>query len=135
MNIPNPYNNILQHMQTQGAKLNPPSIIIGIVISNEGEPLTINVGDLPLTKDNFLIADYLLKDYKRKFKVDNATATGTTDLQSVGDHGSHSHNITTIGIPDAELSFTDGLKKNDRVACLATSNEQIYIILCRVVSL
>lgn len=125
MNIKDPYVKILEHMQTQGAKLNPPSITIGIVMSEESEPLTINVGDLPLTKENFLIADYLLKDYKRKISMPSTSATGSTTNGS----------ITSIAIPDAEITFTDGLKKDDKVACLATSNEQIYIVLCKVVSL
>lgn len=125
MNIKDPYVSILQHMQNQGKRFNPPSIAIGTVISEESEPLTINVGDLPLTKENFLIADYLLKDYKRKINIPSTSAVGSTTNGS----------ITSITIPDAEMSFTDGLKKGDKVACLATSDEQTYIILCKVVAL
>ncbi|AKA68557.1 DUF2577 domain-containing protein [Clostridium scatologenes] len=123
MNIKDPYVSILQHMQNQGKKFNPPSIDIGIVISPD--PLTIKIGDLQLTKDNILAADFLLSNYKRKISIPSANATGSTTDGS----------ITSITIPDAEMSFTDGLKKDDKLACLATSSEQIYIILCRVVSL
>jgi hypothetical protein len=123
MNIPDPYVSILQRMQNQGRKFNPPSIDIGTVVSSD--PLTIKIGDLQLTKDNILVADFLLPNYKRKVAIPSTSATGTAEDKS----------ISSIAIPDAELSFTDGLKKDDMVACLATSNEQTYILLCKVVKL
>ncbi|KZL94374.1 DUF2577 domain-containing protein [Clostridium magnum] len=123
MNIGDPYVSILQRMQNQGKKYNPPPIEIGTVTSSD--PLTIKVGDQPLTKDNILVADFLLSNYKRKISIPSTSATGTAEDKS----------ISNIAIPDAELSFTDGLKKDDMVACLATSNEQTYILLCRVVKL
>lgn len=123
MNTKDPYVNILQHMQSQGKKFNPPSIDIGMVISSD--PLTIKIGNLQLTKDNILVADFLLPNYKRKISIPTTNATGSTTEES----------ITSIAVPDGELIFTDGLKKDDMVACLATQGEQKYILLCRVVSI
>ncbi|WP_368490850.1 DUF2577 domain-containing protein [Clostridium sp. BJN0013] len=123
MNIRNPYNDILLKMRRQGAAYNPPSIDIGKVVTPN--PLTIQINDTPLTKKKLLVSDFLLSSYKRKIKIPPTSATGSTTDGS----------ITSIGIPDAELNFTDGLKAGDMVACLATSDGQKYIVLCKVVSL
>ncbi len=123
MNIKNPYNDILLKMRKQGAAYNPPSIDIGKIISPD--PLTIQIGDMQLAKKDLFVSDFLLGGYKRKISIPSTSATGSTTDGS----------ITSIGIPDAELNFIDGLKKDDMVACLATSNGQKYIVLCKVVSL
>lgn len=123
MNIRNPYNDIILKMRIQGAAYNPPSIDIGKVISSD--PLTIQINDTPLTKKSLLVSDFLLANYKRKMNIPSTSATGSTTDGS----------ITSIGIPNAELNFTDGLKAGDMVACLATSDGQKYIVLCKVVSL
>lgn len=124
MNIPDPYNSILQRMQNQGKKFNPPSIDIGKVISID--PLVININNLPLKKENILISDFLLPNYKRKISIPSTNATGSTTNGS----------ISNISISDAELNFTDyGFKKDDMLACLATSDEQTYIVLFKVVAL
>ena len=115
------YNKILNLMENHGGKYNPPSIDIGVVISNK--PMTIKIGDLQLTKDNLLIADFLLANYKRKINISSTSASGNT---SNGE-------IISVAIPDGEINLTDGLKENDIVACLATEDRQRYIVLCRVV--
>lgn len=98
------YSRLINIMQKHGAKYNPPSIDIGIVISDE--PLTVKIGDLPLIKDNVLVADSLLENYTRQFEADGTIKTYT---------------------------MKDGLKKDDLVACLSTQDRQTYIILCKVV--
>ncbi|MBC2579688.1 DUF2577 domain-containing protein [Clostridium sp. DJ247] len=115
------YNKILNIMENHGLKYNPPSIDIGIVISES--PLTIKIEELQLTKDNVLVADFLLPNCKRKINIPNTTAAGSITSGS----------ITSISIPEGELNFTDGLKKNDIIACLATEDRQKYIILARLV--
>lgn len=120
-------------MKKQGATSNPPTIAIGEVISSN--PLVIRIGDLQIDKDNILITDYLLKDYKRKIKIPEATATGETNNVSVGDHGTHKHSVDNIGINEVEITFLDTLKAGDRLAILPTSDKQNYIILARVVSM
>ncbi|MBV7275454.1 DUF2577 domain-containing protein [Clostridiaceae bacterium UIB06] len=115
------YSKLINIIKQHGAAYNPPSIDIGVVISNS--PLTIKIGDLQLTKNNLLIADFLLPNYKRKMSIPQVSASGSTS----------NGQITSVAIPDGELSLTDGLKENDIVACLATEDRQRYIVLCRVV--
>ena len=129
----NPYSKIIEQMKKQGASSNPPAIEIGKVISPN--PLTIRIGDLQIDKDNILIADYLLKEYKRKIKIPEVTATGETNNVSVGDHGTHKHNVIKVGVNEVEITFLDTLKQGDKLAILPTSDRQTYIILARVVSL
>ncbi len=127
----NPYSKIIEQMKKQGASSNPPSIEIGEVISPN--PLTIKIGDLQIDKDNILIADYLLKDYRRKVKIPEVTATGETNNVSVGDHGTHKHSVDKIGVNEVEITFLDTLKQGDKLAILSTGDGQTYIILARVV--
>ncbi|MBI6873740.1 DUF2577 domain-containing protein [Clostridium aciditolerans] len=115
------YGKLINIIKKHGSAYNPPSIDLGVVLNLD--PLIIKIGDLQLTKDNLLVADYLLKNYKRKITIPSTSATGSTTTGS----------ITTIGISDADLNFTDSLKKEDILACLATEDRQTYIILCRVV--
>ena len=81
----NPYIEIIKHMQFEGAKNNPPTIQLGQMIDEH----TLKLGDLQITKENLLFADYLL---------------------------------------------TNGLKVGDIVAVMPTADRQMYIVLCRVVS-
>jgi hypothetical protein len=129
----NPYSKLIEQMKKQGATSNPPSVQIGEVISPN--PLTIRIGDLQIDKDNILIADYLLKDYKRKIKIPEVVATGETNNVSVGDHGTHKHSVDKIGINEVEIIFLDAFKQGDKLAVLSTEDKQTYIILARVVSL
>ena len=129
----NPYSKLIEQMKKQGATSNSPSIQIGEVISPD--PLTVRKGDLQIDKDNILIADYLLKDYRRKVKIPEATATGETNNVSVGDHGTHKHSVDKIGVNEVEITFLDTLKQGDKLAILSTGDGQTYIILARVVSL
>ncbi|KLU66762.1 hypothetical protein DEAC_c14300 [Desulfosporosinus acididurans] len=140
----NPYSKLINHMREQGAKYNTPYVQIGIVVSED--PLTVKLGDLQISKDNLLVADYLLPDYKRKYSASGNLqfsengSLGPTDSASVGDHGSHSHTLTGINIDtdhkqSGDLTLTDGLKKDDTVALIPTLDEQTYIILARLVSL
>lgn len=98
------YSRLIKHIQKHGAKYNPPSINIGVVLSNN--PLTVKIGDLQLTKDNLMVSDLLLEDYTRQLETDGTIKAYTSK---------------------------DGLKKDDIVACLATEDRQTYIILCKVV--
>lgn len=129
----NPYSKLIEQMKKQGATSNPPSVQIGKVISPD--PLTVKIGDLQIDKDNILIADHLLKEYKRKIKIPEVTATGETNSISVGDHGTHKHSVEKIGINEVEITFLDTFKQGDKLAIVSTSDRQTYIILARVVSL
>lgn len=100
------YSKLIKIIKHHGAAYNPPSIDIGIVISDS--PLTIKIGDLQLTRNNLLVADFLLQGYSRCLEVDGTTKAYTAK---------------------------DGLKKDDIVACLSTEDRQTYILLCKVVKI
>ena len=156
----NPYSKMIEIMQKQGATSNPPSIQIGEVI--EPPPnLVIKVNDLQIDKDNILIADYLLKEHKRRIiisgerikfsQTDPPMYIGSTN--SVNDGGmnasSHSHKITDINIDTKPSPYpqvlieatrkdrdyiktTDTLEKGDLLAVLPVEDRQLYIILARL---
>jgi len=129
-----PYVRLLEHMQVQGGKNNTPYVQTGEVISTN--PLTVMTGDLQLGVDNLLIADYLLPNYARKISIPITGGSGVMSSVTIGDFGSHTHNISGLGIADGGFSLTDdGLKVGDIVALTPTLDEQIYIILAKVVSL
>lgn len=119
MIIKDPYVEMINLMRAHGAYGNPSTIEIGQV-TNES-PLTVNVQDLPLTKDNLLIADYLLPTYSRKMNIPNTTASGSTTDGS----------IQSISMPDATINFTNTLKKDDLLALIKIG--AFYIVICKVV--
>lgn len=69
----NPYNKMINLIKKTGAAYNPPSIMIGEVIMDE--PLTIRIGELEITKENILVADYLMKGYTRTNKQEEITCS------------------------------------------------------------
>lgn len=103
MIIKDPYVELVNLMRSHGAYNNPSTIEIGEVASEN--PLTIKVQDLPLTKENLLVADYLLANYSREVNI-----LGTT---------------TTI-------NYIDTLKEKDLVTLIKIG--AVYIVLCKVVS-
>lgn len=160
----NPYDGLLGMMQSEGARLNPPSICIGEVITDN--PLSIKVDELLLEQENLLIADFLLEGYKRSFHVVSSgtiNSTGTTTIQGdlvsetqnesggSGDSAfaSHKHKISNSATlsgtnednsqynlkGDSDIEFKSYLKKGDLMALMPAYGEQTYIVLCKVVSL
>lgn len=149
----NPYLKILGLMEKHGQTYNTPSIEIGYVVSPE--PLTVKIGDLQLTKEDLLIADYLLKEYKRAYKQlgkmsfssDVKGETESTIGLACQKPIDHSHKLKNIEVKEAEVTiegkgeddsdkylwFKDGLKKDDKLAILPTGDRQLYIVLARLV--
>jgi hypothetical protein len=125
MIIKDPYSEMIMEMRKHGSYNNPPNVEIGEVTNIN--PLAIKVGDLPLTKDNLYVADYLLDNYQREISIPQTTATG------IATSGSYNATITAVGIPDVEVTYKTCLNKNDSVALIQISSTK-YIILCKVVS-
>lgn len=123
----NPYSKMIEIMKRQGASVNPPSAQIGTVVSSN--PLVIKIGDLPVDKDNILVADYLLERYKRKIKIPKVAAIGETGINN-----EHKHSVDSIGIDEVEITFLDTIKQGDKLAVLPTEDKQTYIIIARMVS-
>src|SRR5690554_6524549 len=90
----NPFSDLVGVIQQQGASNNSPTVEIGTVVSPN--PLIVNIGDLPVDKDNLLVADHLLNGYKRQLTIPTTDATGET---SEDGSGPHTHDVIKIGIP------------------------------------
>lgn len=120
---------------------------IGEVIS---PPPNIQVrlgGKIILTKDNLVIAAHVLNNYTRQFSIEGNISfsdsdCGTTD--SVNDGGyeanSHSHTIETLNIDttfnsNGTMAFTDTLKQGDKVILIPSTDEQIYFLIDKAVTL
>lgn len=151
MPVNNPYAELVKMMREHGSKYNPPAIHLAEVLEPPPE-IIIKLGDIQIDKKNILIADYLLKEYKREYKATGKLKfedanCGKTTPQVVGNHGSHTHGIASLNVntedfPDSfviegkdpyYLWFKDTLKKGDVLAVMPTYDMQTYIILARVV--
>ena len=120
--VNDPYSSILGTMQTQGAKFNPPTLTIGIVISVD--PLLISTGDLQLNKSNILISERLI-DYKQNISI-SCPASGSVSCGG---------QLQNINIEKQELTFWCILKEKDLIALYPIQDEQIYVVLEKVVRL
>lgn len=140
----NPYSKIIEIIKDKGASKNPPSIQIAEVISPPPN-LIIKIGDLQIDKDNILIADYLLKEHKRKitirgerikFRKDNPV--GQTEVAN-----SHSHPLSYVDVDNVPVEIDaktepsyiqteDTLKEKELLAVLPVEDRQLYIILARL---
>lgn len=116
------YSQLVNVFRDEGSKKNPPTFSLGEVTSTE--PLTVKVGDLPLSSDNLLINESLL-DHTRGITLPLVTAEGSTTKDTMVD----------IGIPKAELKIKSKLKKGDIVYIIPTLDKQTWVILCKVVRL
>lgn len=121
MNVGNPYSSLIKIMREQGSKYNPPNVQIGNIESID--PLIVNIGELQLTKDNLLIADYLL-DRTNKMTIPQTEAIGTVGNES----------ISNIEIANGSITLRSNLQRSDMVA-LIKINSTIFLILCKVVSM
>lgn len=125
-------------IQSEGAKRNPPSICVGVVVTPPPN-LSIKIGDLVLLKDDLKVADYLLLDYKRKLEIKgklqcetNETGGGSGDAS----FASHNHAINAdVKITEGELIYKDTIKAGDEVAMLSSYDGNMYYVLFKVVSL
>lgn len=136
----NPYAGLLNLMQEQGKKYNPPTISIGTVISTS--PLTIKTGDLILEQEDLLVNYELTSSYERTCNLtisgtlssSTASASGGSGEASFASH-SHSINAQATLTGDMKMSGETTLKVNDLVVLLPTENRQIYVVFVKVVNL
>ena len=110
-----PYLDLINIMRVHGSENNSPAITIGEVIVPPPN-LKVKVGDLQLDKDNLLISDYLLQNYKR--------ACNIQDNENIQDETNNKW-----------LTLTDTLRNGDKLAMFSTQDGQLYIILSRLVKL
>jgi len=112
-------------MKSAGSDFNSPDIMLGEVVTPP-PALSIKVGNIVLYKEQLLVSDYLLKDYKRAYYMDGSMhfkAKADTELTGmtkptetpaasvpqtwVGDHGPHSHSTHTHPEHDHALKEID----------------------------
>lgn len=136
----NPYAGLLNMMQEQGKKYNPPTISIGTVISVS--PLNIKTGDLILDQEDLLVNYELTNAYERGCKVEiNGTLSSSTNSVSGGSgeasFASHSHSINAQATLTGDMKMTGEttLKVNDLVVLQPTENQQLYVVYLKVVKL
>jgi hypothetical protein len=121
----NSYSELLKLMQIHGSKNNPDTVELATVISVPPN-LVIQTGDVQITNSNILIADYLLSTYMRQVKIPPTSNVSSTVTNN--------NSVTSIGL-SGQIDFTDTLNVGDQLAVQAIQDGQMYLILCRVVSL
>ena len=130
----NPYLSMIAMMQEEGKAFNPTPFLIGRVTA--AEPLMVQVGDIPITRKNMKVNSMLLGGYGRDISIAETSATGTTGSTSGGSNydsfASHSHSIERIGIPNGQMTMTDGLKTGDEVLLLVSEDGQQFILVCKL---
>ena len=130
----NPYYSLIGMMQDEGKVFNPTPFFIGKVTATE--PLTVQVGDIPIERKSMKINTFLLKGYQRRWNLALTEAIGSTDSQSGGGgdsaFASHAHGQETIGIPDGTFTALDDFKVGDEVLLLVSADGQQYVLLCKL---
>lgn len=130
----NPYYSLIGMMQEEGRTFNPIPFFIGKVTATE--PLTVQVGDIPIERKSMKINTFLLKGYQRRWNLALTEAIGSTDSQSGGGgdsaFASHAHGQETIGITDGTFTTLDDFKVGDEVLLLVSTDGQQYVLLCKL---
>ena len=115
-------NRILAVIQQEGAKNNPSELLLGEVISQN--PLSIRVGELPLTREDLLVNKFLL-EYDRQFTINTCSANGTLSGVAGG--------IATCGFDNKKIIFHNVLKEGSTVVLYPVMDNQKYLVLCEVI--
>jgi len=96
---------LVHFMREQGAKRNPPSLLMGEVIRVKPH-MAVRTGDMTLEAPFLQVAEHLLHS-----RIEGE-ATGTV----------------------AEIELSPAVEPGDRVAMLPTGDFQSYVVLCKVVT-
>lgn len=95
-----------------------------------------------LDKTNLIFAAHVLHDYEREFEIYEAEIQftdkncGTTTVASA-----HSHGIETLNVDSSTLTakgkikWTDKLKNGDKLILVPSTNDNMYIVIDKAVSL
>lgn len=106
---------LLKLMQRQGEANNPKGLEIGVMTSSN----TCSIGDLELDKDDLLVNETLLKPVLTELDFNIQSSGGT----------SHTHNWVD------KSKYFKPLKKGDIVVLLKLEDQDMYVILCKVVEM
>ena len=127
------YAEMLNIMREQGGKDNPVTLQIGVMQS----ATSVKIDDLVLNAEDLYIADYLVSGYTRTLKVPYVSGVTVDTTQedpfgTVDSEGNYSDPDTKT-TRQTKITYTDGLKKGDLVAVQKLNNNNMYVILARVV--
>lgn len=134
-NEDNPFFTMVGLMREWGKAENPVPFLIGTVVS--AEPLTVKVGDITIDRSSMKINSFLLRGYQRRLRLDTTAATGQTAERGGGGGGyeafsSHSHEQSTIGVPDGTYTTLDDFFVGEEVLLLRSADQQQFILLCKL---
>lgn len=124
-----PYFSMVGMMQKEGAEKNPVPFLIGTVTA--AEPLQVKVMDAVIGREQMKVNAGLLAGYSRTMRLGTTGATGSTT--SGGGGTSHSHGISSIGIPGGSFTTADGLQTGDQVLLLMSKDQQQFVLLCKLI--
>ena len=110
------YAQILEMMREQGKKDNPTTIQLGVMQSAD----SVKVDDLVLNAEDLYIADYLLSGFTGDLKVPYVSEVT----------GGESVRVSK----QTQITYSSGLKKGDLVVVQKLANNDMYVILVRVVN-
>lgn len=121
---------MLEIMRSQGAKDNPITLQLGVMQS----PTSVKIDDLVLNAEDLYIADYLVAGYTRQIKVPYVSGVSVDTTQSNPFASKDNSDPDTRVWKESQITYTDGLKKGDLVAVQKLDENNMYVILARVVS-
>lgn len=127
----NPMDAVLNTMRNLADSRLPVGMEIGKVISVFPK-FEIKVGDLPLYRDNLFINKQLLQ-HERDFILPQTTVVGQTNSAYVENHGSHSHSLINIQIPEGKITYKTLFQEGDIVLLQSINEEQKYIVMAILV--
>lgn len=122
------YAEMIQMMRAQGSKDNPITLQLGVMQSAN----SVKIDDLVLNAEDLYIADYLISGYTRQIKVPYVSwvSVDTTQSNPFASKDNPDPDVQTA--KQAQITYTDGLKKGDLVAVQKLNDTNKYVILARV---
>ena len=123
------YAEMLGMMREQGAKDNPNTIQLGVMQSAS----SVKVDDLVLNSEDLYIADYLVSGYTRSIATPYVSAVSVDTTQSNGFASMDNSDPDVRTTRQSQITYTDGLKKGDCVVVQKLNDNNMYVILARVV--
>ena len=122
------YAEMIQMMRAQGSKDNPITLQLGVMQSAN----SVKIDDLVLNAEDLYIADYLISGYTRQIKIPYVSwvTVDTTQSDPFASEDNSDPDVQTA--KQAQITYTDGLKKGDLVAVQKLNDTNKYVILARV---
>lgn len=105
--------------------------VIAKVVSTQPLKISINNDSKLSPSENSIILCQALTDYTVEANVEDGNLLSSTGSVNVGDHGSHSHNLSTFKLSGTKITIKNHLKVGDLLFGLYFKGQ--YILIDRVV--